>query len=265
MKRQIALIKSGIMSSLRFRGAVLVTLIGNLIYIVIVYSLWRGIFSSAKTDVLNGMTFNDTMIYLVLASSMFTMLESYMTWRMHDDIQSGQIVPDLIKPMNYQSYKYCGLIGEMLFSFVSTVIPTFVLVYFLSGRSVTLSYNLVFFFVSMILGVLISLTIDFMVGTICLYTQSVWGINMIKEVILLLFSGAVIPLAFFPEGLRRASMYLPFQAIYNSPLQQLIGKQLQISKRFEMLLVQIAWLCILLILSKLFWNKSIKILTVNGG
>ncbi|NLZ73851.1 MAG: hypothetical protein GX905_08585 [Bacteroidales bacterium] len=265
MRKQIALIRSGIMENLQYRLGLFVTIIGNLIYLVIVYSLWKSIFISSGTDVLNGMTFEDTMIYLVLASSMFNLLESYLTWIIHEDIQSGRIVLDLIKPMDYQAFISFQLIGEMLSRFITTFLPTFIVVYFLSNSAIHLGVNLIFFFVSIMIGVVISLNIDFFVGTIALYTQSIWGVNIIKEVIVLLLSGAVIPLNFFPETLRNITMYLPFQAIYHAPLKLLINADMLIGERLTIILVQLMWMVIALIVSRLFWRKSLKIITVNGG
>lgn len=265
MKKYLTLIRSGVIVSLRFRVGVLVTFIGNFIYLIIVYSLWKSIFSSSDSQIINGMTFQDTMVYLVLASSMFMLLESHLTWRMHEDIQSGKIVLDIIKPLGYQAFKYAGIFGEVIFSFVTTFIPTFIIVYFLSDSKIQLGFNLIFFLISMIIGVFISLNIDFFIGTIGLYTQSIWGINMMKEVILLLFSGAVIPINFFPEHLRQITMRLPFQSIYHAPLQFLVNKNMSYIDGIETLITQILWVFVLGILSYLFWMKSLKTITVNGG
>lgn len=265
MKKYLTLIRSGIIVLLRFRIGALVTFIGNLIYLIIVYSLWKIIFSSSESQIINGMTFQDTMIYLVLASSMFMLLESHLTWRMHEDIQSGKIILDIIKPLGYQSLKYAGIFGEVIFSFVTTFIPTFIIVYFLSDSKIHLGFNLIFFLISMIIGVFISLSIDFFIGTIGLYTQSIWGINIMKEVIVLLFSGAVIPINFFPGYLRQIIMKLPFQSIYNSPLQFLINNNISYIDGIKILITQIIWLFVLSIISYLFWMKSLKTITVNGG
>lgn len=265
MRKYWALIRASILESLQFRLSIMVNFIGNLIYIIIVYNLWESIFRSAGSDVINGLTFADTMIYLVLASAMFYAMEVYLVWGTHRDIQSGKIVLNLIKPMGYQAFMYLGSIGQIIFNFITTFIPTFALVYFLSGRGIHLGYNLLYFAVSVFLAIGIHFCIDFFVGTICLYTQSVWGVNIMKEVIVLLLSGAVIPLNFFPEPLKSIVMYLPFQAIYNAPLQQLINPSLSSDDRLISLAVQLFWVMITLVMSRLFWRRSVKVITVNGG
>ena len=46
------------------------TVISNLIYITVIYFLWRSIYSSGVTS-LNGMTFNEVFVYLALAATNF--------------------------------------------------------------------------------------------------------------------------------------------------------------------------------------------------
>jgi ABC-2 type transport system permease protein len=106
-----------------------------------------------------------------------------------------------------------------------------------------------------------------LVAPICLYTESTWGVNIVKETIVLLLSGATIPLAFFPEGLRKAVEYMPFRAVYDIPLTILLKKNGTDSYDglLEKFGVQIIWGIVLCILGNLFWNHAVKRITVNGG
>ena len=102
-------------------------------------------------------------------------------------------------------------------------------------------------------------------GVICFYTQSVWGVNIMKEVIVAFLSGATIPLAFFPEKIHTFVNWLPFQAIYNTPLQILIDDSLTGMDIQQMLLKQLLWAIFMILLSRAFWLVSQKVITVNGG
>ena len=86
-----------------------------------------------------------------------------------------------------------------------------------------------------------------------------------KEVIVLLLSGATIPIVFFPEPLKTVVYYLPFQAIYNSPLRLLIDYSMPFSERIEILGIQLFWLIIMILVSGSFWKISLKRITINGG
>ena len=87
-----------------------------------------------------------------------------------------------------------------------------------------------------------------------------------KEVVVLFLSGATVPLAFFPPALKSIAMFLPFHAIYNTPLTFLTkGADLSIGQSFLLLGEQVIWAVVLLIIGKIFWKMSERIITVNGG
>lgn len=86
-----------------------------------------------------------------------------------------------------------------------------------------------------------------------------------KQVIVLLFSGATIPLAFFPETLKNVMYFLPFQSIYNAPLSILLDGDTQTKTFLITLGTQFLWCIVMMILSKLFWKVSLRQITVNGG
>jgi ABC-type uncharacterized transport system permease subunit len=265
IRKYLTLTRAGIIEALSFRVSYIVTILGNLVYLIVIYYLWKAIYASSSTDVVNGMTFTDTMIYLVLATALSSFFEVYLVWQIGRNIQSGKIILDIIKPMEFQIYTFFYVSGNYVVAFIATFLPTFILVYFLTGGAIAIGTNLVFFIVSIIMGLIINFCIDFFVATICLFTQSTWGINIMKEVIILFVSGATIPIAFFPEPLKTIVGYLPFQAIYNTPLLFLVDESLTMDKSIKMLLVQLFWVFFVILASRLFWKKSIKIMTVNGG
>ena len=115
------------------------------------------------------------------------------------------------------------------------------------------------------MGVVINYSVDFIVGTICLYTESIWGINIMKQVIVLLLSGAVIPVAFFPETFKKVVYCLPFRSIYDAPLSILLSNGVMSPDIIKTLLTQLLWCVVMTAASVLFWNVSLRQITVNGG
>lgn len=266
-KRMLALTRSGIMESLHYRMSIFVTLFANLIYLVLVYYLWKAIYDSSGTDMVNGMTFTDTMIYLILATALFNFLEMFVVWDMSRSIQSGNITLDLLKPMSFRKYRFWSYTGNHVVQFVLSFIPTFVVVMIVTHGAIRMGVNLVWFMLSTLLALLINYNIEMLIAPICFYTESTWGVNIMKETIVLLLSGATIPLAFFPEKIRMVVQYLPFRAVYDIPLSMLLGKNGADSLRglLHLFGLQVAWLIVLTIAGNLVWNKAVKKIIVNGG
>lgn len=265
LKKYLSLTRAGIIESLQFRLSTVVMVIGNLLYLIVVYFLWKSIYALAETDVVNGMTFTDTLIYLVLATALFNFMEMYVVWEMGRNIQSGKIVLDLLKPMKYRRYLFWSYSGSFVTQFFFTFLPTFIVVSIVTRGAVALGINLLYFAVSVVMAVIINYGIDFIVGTICLYTESIWGINIMKQVIVLLLSGATVPIAFFPEPLKTVVYYMPFQSIYNMPLTLLLDGSPTPEAVITTLGTQLFWCVVITLLGNLFWKISLRQITVNGG
>lgn len=263
-RKYFAFLRAGLIETVQYRLSLLIMVVGNLLYLILIYFLWKAIYASAGTDTVNGMTFSDTLIYLVLATAMFTFMEMYSVWEIGRDIQSGKMVLNLLKPMKYQTYLFWSYSGTLVSQFLVTFLPTFIIVRIVTGDTIPLGWNLLLFLGAALMAIVINYTIDFIVGTICIFTESIWGINIMKQVIVLLLSGATIPVAFFPEGLKNVVYFLPFQSIYNTPLTILIGKEPP-ENVLWMMGLQLFWCLFLGVVSRLFWNRSIRRITVNGG
>ena len=267
VRKLTALTRAGIIESLQFRLGTAVTLFGNLIYLSLVYFLWKAIYDSSGTDVVNGMTFYDTMIYLILATAIFNFLEMFIIWDMSHMVQSGEIVMHLLKPMKYRLYTFWSYSGSHISLFFLTFLPTFIVVMIVTKGAIPLGWNLLGFVISLVLALIINFNIEMLVAPICLYTESTWGINIVKETIVLLLSGATIPLVFFPESFRKVVEFLPFRAVYDIPLTILLKKDGSDSLEGLLPLIglQLFWCVVLIIAGNLFWNHAVKRITVNGG
>ncbi len=265
LKSRLTLTRAGIIESLQFRLSMLIIFVGNLLYLIVIYFLWKAIYASSGQEVVNGMTFSDTLIYLVLASAIFNFIEMYTVWEMGRAIQSGNMVLNLLKPMEYRKYLFWSFSGTFVTQFFFTFLPTFIIVAIVTNGSIQFGFNLLYFVISIVMAIVINYNIDFFVGTICLYTESIWGINIMKQVLVLLLSGATVPIAFFPETFKKIVYCLPFQSIYNAPLSLLLGKDMPVSEAMTTLGIQLLWCVVMMILSRLFWKSSLKQITVNGG
>lgn len=265
LKKYGTLVRAGLMESLQYRASAFVLVIGNLLYLIIIYFLWKAIYASAGTDTVSGMTFSDTLIYLVLATALFNFMEMYIVWDMGRSIQSGDMVLRLLKPMEYRSYLFWSYSGEHIMQFITTFLPTFLIVCIVTHGAIPLGINLVYFVISVVMALLINYYINFFVGTICLYTESIWGINIMKQVIVMLLSGVTVPIAFFPETLQKIVYRLPFQSIYNAPLTLLLDGQPESGNVLSILGTQLLWCAVMGIACRLFWKLSIRQITVNGG
>ncbi len=263
MKPYFALLRGSYMVGLIYRFGFLFSIAGNILYMSVTYFLWRSIYQGR--EVLRGLTFEQTYIYVALGSAVFILLKTYVDWQMSYEIREGVIATYLIKPIDLQLYELCASSGFSLMSLSAITIPTILLMIFVFHIEIPLGIGLALFPFSLLLAYLLSFCFDYFVGLLCFYTDSVWGISMTKEIIITVLSGALIPLPFFPDAIQKILMWLPFQAIYYTPLTMVAQPSLGWGVFLPMLGVQLFWAIALFALTRLFYNQAVKVLRISGG
>jgi ABC-2 type transport system permease protein len=263
MKGYLAVMRGSIMVGVVYRFGFIFSIIGNVIYLGVAYYLWKSIYRHA--NVIRGLTFNETFLYVALGSAIFILLKTYMDWIMNYEIREGSIATYLIKPIDFGLYMLFTSFGSVLMNFAAITIPTLFMLLFVFKVNFTLGPGLLIFPLSLFMAFLISFYFDYFVGLLCFYSESVWGISTVKDIVVTMFSGALIPLQFFPDAMQRILLWLPFQAVYHIPLMMVTRPDQGWNVFLPMLLVQLFWTVALFIATRMFYNQAIKVLRVSGG
>lgn len=260
-----SLTRAGFMETIMYRAGLFSMFVGNLVFIIVIYHLWKAIFISAGVEQVKGMTFQETMISLSLITTLHTGMQIYIVQKMSVIIKTGEISLFLVKPASFPIYLFFYSSGDLLAQFLFVVIPSFLLVLMITWGTIHIGLHLIYFVVAIFVGLIMNYCIDFCVGMLCIYIESGWGINILKELIVSLFSGALIPIAFFPAVLKKMTQFLPFQAIYNIPIEILLGDGTEFMYYNKLLLNQFKWCGVLLLICSFFWRKACRNIIVNGG
>lgn len=265
IRASAALMKMSFIEAAAFRIYFFFTIFENSIFMIIMYFLWKAIFAGVDTDTIAGMTFMETFVYMAFAGTIMSITITYAEWTMSRDMRTGMIAISFVRPISYRAQIISRSMGDVTTNFLIIFIPSFIIVQLLSGGAVRLGLNTLLFVIAFFFAALISLLIDFLVGIISFYTESVWGISIMKEVVVRFLAGAIVPLAYFPDTARHVLEFLPFQAIYNLPIQILINNSYSTFDCVRAISIQILWLMILLGFTKLCYNRASRKVTVNGG
>jgi ABC-2 type transport system permease protein len=263
MRKYLAFTRGSFMVGLVYRFGPLFSLVGNFIYLGVAYYLWKSIYKNS--DTLRNMTFNETFLYIAIGSAVFILLKTYVDWEISYEIREGIITTYLIKPLDYQTYILFVSLGQILMSLLVITLPTIFIITLVFNVPIPLGLGTLLFPVSLLLALVVSFCFDYFVGTIAFYTESVWGLSTVKEIVILALSGALIPLQFFPEAMQKILFILPFQTIYHTPLMILTQPNQPLNVFLPMLAVQAVWAIALYILTRLFFAQALKVLRIAGG
>jgi ABC-2 type transport system permease protein len=263
MRGYLAIARGSFMIGVVYRFGFIFTILGNIIYLGVAYYLWRSIYQGA--DVLRGLTFNQTFLYVGLGSAIFILLKTYTDWYMNFEIREGIIAMYLTKPIDLGFYMLFVSLGALVMNIMAITIPTVLMMTLVFKVQFVFGPGLLLFPLSLLLAFLVSFCIDYSIGLLGFYSESIWGMSTTKEIIVTAFSGALVPLQFFPDAIEKILMWLPFQAIYHTPLTMITKPDQGWDVYIPMLAVQLLWVLALFVATRLFYNQAIKVLRVSGG
>jgi ABC-2 type transport system permease protein len=250
-------------NALAYRGSFIINILSSFIFIMALFYLWKAIFVG-HTE-LAGYSWEEMKAYLLIVFLSNTLLTWYSEGLISGKILDGSVAMDLLKPLDFQKARFAETMGISVFeSWISAVLICIFLILF---AGIILPSKLLIWFlfiISLLASLVIKFGIIYIAGLLCFWTTSSLGIVWARMAITNLFSGALIPLAFFPQWLKELALILPFQGIVHTPASIYL-EQVQYEEAFKMLGLQLFWVFALWIAGKLLWIWAVRKVTIHGG
>jgi ABC-2 type transport system permease protein len=247
-----------------YRAGFAVNMIGTIFYVVAMFYLWQTIFLGNPGS-LGGFTWPEMKAYLLVAFLLNSLLTWYQEWVMGEDIREGIVAVDLARPIDFQASRFARAIGPVPFEFISAIAVGAIVAFAFGGITLPADpAHVGLFLISAALATLIKFGIVYCVSMAAFWTTGTEGITVGRMAVQNLFSGALIPLVFFPDWLRGIAAVLPFQALISTPALTYLGK-LDGPTTALMLAVQAGWAVALIVLGRLVWRRAVRAVTINGG
>jgi len=171
-----------------------------------------------------------------------------------DSIKKGTINTYLIRPLSIIPYLYSSNVGERSLSLILSSI-TFMLGLIISPP--TSLASLLFFALFLTLALAISLAFNLIIGIFYFYSPEAVNFRFTIGHIIKVFSGAIVPITFFPEGLRHLTLLSPFPGMVFAPVVSLHYTTLT-NEIAQSLLINLLWAVLLLVIALAWWKKAIK-------
>ena len=251
-----------------YRVNFLFSIVGSLFACFVAFFLWNAVFTSSEQDTFMGFTFATMVSYIFLSFFTGTATSSGSGWSMAHEIKSGDIAMKIIRPVNFKMAYLFEEIGSKLmntqFIFLIALVGIEIFHYHAAG---TIQFNLGFFaiyLISAMLALLISFYFDICFGFLAFIFKNIWGLQMMKDVVVGFLSGAMIPLVFLPDQMQNILTLLPFSSLIFTPVMIYLG-MFNTSQILVALSLQVFWLGFFIILSELIWRSVIKRLSIQGG
>lgn len=251
-------IKVDITYSMWFWAGSFTTIMGMLI----MYAFWHAVYQNHT--VIAGMNISSMLTYVVIAM----LLGNYVAGvggQLSQNVHDGSVAIELMRPYDLLHKLLALDLGQKVTGTIQNTLPMLVIAFLFLHINPPASVTGGFLFVvSALLGVLLGAQIDLITGIVAFWTVNVWGVRVLRDAILLFFTGSLIPINLFPSWLQNVEKFLPFQSMVYIPVSIYTGKLTGMNAAVA-ILVQLAWLIGVYISIRLIWAVAIRKVTIFGG
>ena len=252
--------------NLAYKANTVMFVLGDTMILAVTYYLWKAIYSSSSASNLNGFTYNDMIIYVLLSFLTQRLISTEVDNTISREVRNGSIASNLIKPISYEKRMLFEGFGSMFYQLVLVFIIGFSAVIIISiktGSNVNFT-NISMYFVSVVLSYFINFYYSYSMGLLTFKIINMWGVTQIMKAIVELFSGLLIPISFFPEIVQKIFDFFPFKSMVYTPCM-IFQNKLSFYEICIAIGMQIFWIIVMMLIGKIMYKALIKDLTILGG
>ena len=265
MKLFLGFARQAFHESAMYRLEFWMQILGNFALMYGAFWLWRTLYASRPEGF--NISLEQMLTYAMLAMAVNTIFRP-LSWVYHyisDQVSTGAIQMDLLRPLDFQYHLLARSSGMMLSSLSTMGVLAFLSgALFLGLRPPADLRSGLLFLLSLGLAYLVDFSLNFLIGMISIYAIGVRRITWVYQSIVRFFSGQMVPLWIFPPLLGQIALLLPFQALIGIPISIYIGR-LSVQEIWQGLALQLFWAVALLVVGRLVWRHAHSRLIVQGG
>jgi len=248
---------------LTYRFEVFAALAARLILILANVFLWSCVYSGQET--ISDVSREQMITYSVLSACLSVMFQCGIQGTLNSDVRSGNVAILLMRPYSLLAGYFSEDVGTVIVKMFSVALPVLVICcIFLPIRGPISAGVMLLVTVSYVCSFLIMWLLSALVSMFAFVTMELGNMGVVKDMIVAILSGSMIPIWFFPAGVERALMMTPFPYTYQTPLGLYIGK-ISPGEGAGQILVQLFWVALLGALVVFVWKKVQKKVLVQGG
>ncbi len=261
-----ALLLTALRQQLQYRSAALAGVFTQIVFGLIYIMVYRA-FYRYNPGSLQDMTLVQTINYAWISQATYRMMSWSGVKEIEGMMRDGRIAFELARPMDIYGMWFARSVAlrtaPLLINLPCVVFVSMLLL----PPEIRLTLDVRFLplgLLSLLMGMLVSVAMTTILTSTYFWTISGEGINRILPMVGALCAGNVLPLAFFPEGVRFVLRMLPFASIVDAPLRVLVGA-VDARQALTVIGLQALWLLLLTVMGKSVMAAGVRKCMVQGG
>ena len=237
---------------------------------------WAGMYIMLYSTFLeNGtqgdMTNSQMATYIWLQQAFLSLLNVYnVDKEIFDQIRTGDIVMDLVKPVKIYDIWYYKTLGKKLAMVLLRFVPLLAISLFPIWGQFRLIIQtnpilLISSITALVLATSLTMSYIMIMLSLAMILISAESIRTVFRLTLEFLGGAIIPISFMPQTMQAILKFTPFYYMQNAPFNIYSGYINDYKEIGIMLITQIVWIIILTVISKIIIGKRTKKMIIQGS
>ena len=267
MKEKFAYFKIRFNEQIQYKTAAFAGILTQFAFGAMYLMIYSTFMKNGNTD----MTVSQMATYIWLGQAFLEILQAWSTEKeIFQQIETGNVVMDLVKPINIYNMWYYKTLGRKLARLLLRMVPLLIITalpfwgeykFIIQTNPLLLSASIL----SIILTVGLNMAYLMLIYGVAMIFISSLSIRQVMQAFLELGSGLVVPLPFMPSWMISFLKCTPFYYFQNIGFSIYVGYMTDGREIAINLLMQVIWIAILTFLGKAIVKNRLKKLVVQGG
>lgn len=267
MRVFLAAFKVHFKTMLHYRASFLTTIVMDPLFFLINFAIVSSIYRYNQKEIIVGYTMTQMLWYFAATAFTWYFIYNCTERNLSEKILSGALTTELQKPLSIFQNELANAMAVRLLGIVFNLVPS-IWLYSLVSFPDFLTWEAVLKYVVVAsLAFLIYFELSFLIGLASFIITSNYSLQNIKHFVIILTTGAIIPLEFFPTWFTRLLQFTPFQYLFYWPCQLFLNRQGydSLALFLKIVMIQGFWCLVLYGLCRFCWWKSIQRFCSVGG
>ena len=255
MEKYWAVAVNSLKKSLAYRANSIISVFAIFFSFIVLFYFWNSIYRQGNQ--IGSYSLQQIITYYVFVAIFELLILDGTAWSIGEEIKTGQITSNVLRPINYLWYKFAQSIGSLLYRMMIYIPAIILICYLLRGYiSVPSSWlQIIVFILSAVLSMWLYFLIFFTVGIISFWTADAFGFFFACFVIVNFMQGGLIPLDLLPKWFLSVSNFLPFKFMFFVPVGIVTGR---VEFTISVIFIPLIWCLGLYFFANLLYRKGLK-------
>jgi len=224
--------------------------------------VWKAAFANAGQDRFAGYSLDEIIWYLALTECIM-MSSPRVTALIDEDVRTGAIAVQLVRPLSYPLYRLASNFGEQTVKFASTALVAVAIAWVLGGPPSNFGTGAMMVLIALPMAFVLDFLGYMLIGLGAFWLEDTTGLMLIYSRLTMIAGGMLMPLDLFPEPVQAILNALPFGYIVCGPARLLVHPDWV--SLVSLLWHQLFWVVVMGTAVALVYRLALNRIALNGG